>query len=107
LRPDPSLLTGSNDGSAAIEARNRPPGIHRRVADGRRGYWLWMSSSSDEQDTGHGIEDEDLPEDLQPGDDNPLAQGLDDAETAGDLEPGELLEEGKTADQWDDEQLED
>jgi hypothetical protein len=66
-----------------------------------------MSNSSDEQDTGHGIEDEDLPEDLQPGDDNPLAQGLDDAETAGDLEPGELLEEGKTADQWDDEQLED
>jgi hypothetical protein len=36
-----------------------------------------------------------------------LAEGLDGAETAGDLEPGELLEEGKTADQWDDEQLED
>jgi hypothetical protein len=60
-----------------------------------------MTNSSDEQDSGHGIEDGDLPEDLQPGEDNPLAEGLDDAETAGDLEPGELLEEGKTADQWD------
>ena len=38
---------------------------------------------------------------------NPLAGGLDDAETAGGLEPGELLDEGKTADQWDDEELED
>jgi hypothetical protein len=66
-----------------------------------------MTNSSDEQDSGKGIDDEDLPEDLQPGDDNPLAQELGDAETAGDLEPGELLEEGKTADQWDDEELED
>ncbi len=56
---------------------------------------------------GRGIEDEDLPEDLQPGEDNPLAEALDDAETAGDLEPGELLDEGKTPDQWDDEELED
>ena len=39
-----------------------------------------MTNSSDEQASGHGIEDEDLPEDLQPGDDNPLAEGLDDAE---------------------------
>ena len=66
-----------------------------------------MSNSSDEQDSGRGIEDEDLPEDLQPSEDNPLAEGLGDAETAGDLEPGELLEEGKTADAWDDEELED
>ena len=66
-----------------------------------------MTNSSDEQDSGNGIEDEDLPEDLQPGDENPLAGGLDDAETAGGLEPGELLDEGKTADQWDDEELED
>lgn len=70
------------------------------------GYHLGMSNNSDEQG-GHGIADEDLPEDLQPGDDNPLAGGLDDAETAGGLKPGELLEEGKPADQWDDEQLED
>jgi hypothetical protein len=65
-----------------------------------------MSNNKDESG-GRGIGDEDLPDDLQPGDDNPLAGGLDDAETAGDLEPGELLEEGKRADQWDDEQLED
>ena len=48
-----------------------------------------------------GIEDEQLPEDLRPGDDNPLAEGLDDAETAGDLGPGELLEEGRSAEQTD------
>ena len=68
---------------------------------------MGMTNSSDEQDSGRGIGDEDLPEDLQPGDDNPLAGGLDDAETAGGLKPGELLQEGKPADQWDDEQLED
>jgi hypothetical protein len=56
---------------------------------------------------GHGIDDDQLPEDLRPGEDNPLAEGLEDGETAADLEPGELLEEGKPADQWDDEQLED
>lgn len=54
-----------------------------------------------------GIEDENLPEDLKPGEDNPLAEGLDDEETAGDLAPGELLEEGKKPDQWDEEQGED
>jgi hypothetical protein len=57
--------------------------------------------------TNGGIEDEDLPEDVRPGDDNPLAAGLDDEETAGDLAPGELLEEGKKADEWSDEELED
>jgi hypothetical protein len=61
-----------------------------------------MTNSSDEQQDGHGIDDEQLPEDLRPGDDNPLAQGLDDAETAGDLDPGELLQEGKRAEQGDD-----
>jgi len=66
-----------------------------------------MTNSSDEQGSAHGIEDEDLPEDLQPDDDNPLAEGLDETETAGDLKPGELLEEGKKPDQWGDEQLED
>jgi hypothetical protein len=65
-----------------------------------------MSSNSDESTT-RGISDEDLPEDLQPSEDNPLAEGLGDTETAGDLEPGELLDEGKKPDQWDDEQLED
>jgi len=65
-----------------------------------------MSNSSDEH-TGHGIDDDQLPEDLRPSEDNPLAEGLDDLETAGDLEPGGLLEEGKTPDQWDDEELED
>ncbi|HCB04556.1 MAG TPA: hypothetical protein PLZ93_18705 [Nocardioides sp.] len=53
---------------------------------------------------GHGISDEELPDDLTPGEDNPLAEGLADTETAGDLEPGELLDEGKPADQWDDEE---
>ena len=62
-----------------------------------------MTNSSDEHE-GHGISDEELPEDVRPGDENPLAGGLDDAETAGDLEPGELLEEGKKADGQDDEQ---
>jgi hypothetical protein len=65
-----------------------------------------MSNSSEEPE-GRGISDEDLPDDLRPGDDNPLASGLDDAETAGDLEPGGLLDEGKEPDQWDDEELED
>ena len=60
-----------------------------------------MSTSSDEG--GHGISDEQLPEDLQQGEDNPLAAGLEDAETAGDLGPGELLDEGKQPDQWDEE----
>ncbi|WP_028651200.1 hypothetical protein [Nocardioides halotolerans] len=66
-----------------------------------------MTSSSDETQDTQGIDDEALPEDLRPGDDNPLAEGLDAEETAGDLGPGELLEEGKKPDQWDDEQLED
>jgi hypothetical protein len=65
-----------------------------------------MSNSSEEPD-GRGIADEDLPDDLRPSEDNPLAGGLDDTETAGDLKPGELLDEGKKPDQWDDEELED
>ena len=47
-----------------------------------------MSNSEEEI----GITDEQLPEDLQPSEDNPLAEGLDQGETAGDL-----LEEGKDA----------
>ena len=61
-----------------------------------------MTNTSDE-DEDRGIGDDELPEDLQPGEDNPLAEGLDDGETAGDLEPGELLEEGKTPDGQDEE----
>jgi hypothetical protein len=56
-----------------------------------------MTNSSDEGQ-GHGIEDDQLPEDVRPGEDNPLAEGLDSGETAGDIGPGELLEEGKSTD---------
>lgn len=41
-----------------------------------------------------GIEDEQLPEDLQPGKENPLAEGLEDGETVDDLLTG-----GKSADE--------
>ena len=59
-----------------------------------------MTNSSDEGNAGgHGIEDKELPADVRPSEENPLAEGLDDTETAGDLDPGELLEEGKHADQ--------
>ena len=46
-----------------------------------------MSNSEEETS---GISDEQLPEDLVPSEDNPLAEGLEDGESAGDL-----LEEGK------------
>jgi hypothetical protein len=62
-----------------------------------------MTNSSDEQED-RGIGDDELPEDLQPGEDNPLAEGLDAGETAGDLDPGELLDEGKTPDGQDDDE---
>jgi len=51
-----------------------------------------MSETPEETTTG--IPDEDLPEDLVPGDDNPLAEGLDDGETVDDLMTG-----GKQAEQ--------
>jgi hypothetical protein len=60
-----------------------------------------MTNSSDEAE-GHGIEDEQLPDDVRPGEDNPLAEGLEAGETAGDNDPGELLEEGKSPDGSDD-----
>lgn len=50
-----------------------------------------------------GITDEDLPEDLVPGEDNPLAEPLDDEVDPGDLD----MDGGKGAEQWDDEDLED
>jgi hypothetical protein len=58
-----------------------------------------MSNQNDEQS--EGISDEDLPEDLQPTDDNPLAQPLtdEDPETAEDLD---VLGGGKRPEQSDD-----
>ena len=64
------------------------------------GYDPLMSNQSDEPTTG--ISDEDLPEDLQPSDDNPLAQPLteDDDETKS---PEELdVLGGKTPETSDD-----
>ena len=46
------------------------------------------------EETVPGVPDEALPEDLVPGDDNPLAEGLDDGETVDDL-----LDGGKQAEQ--------
>lgn len=53
-----------------------------------------MSESHDDPQVG--IDDDQLPEDLQPGEDNPLAEGLDDGETVDDLLSG-----GKDAEQLD------
>lgn len=61
-----------------------------------------MSNSEEENSPGTGadqgadlgIDDEHLPDDLQPGDDNPLAEGLDDGETVDNL-----LDGGKTAEE--------
>jgi hypothetical protein len=54
-----------------------------------------MSENTDEPATG--ISDEDLPEDLQPTDDNPLAQPLDEDEAKS---PEELdMQGGKTPEQ--------
>jgi hypothetical protein len=65
-----------------------------------------MSNSENESgtDTEQGISDEQLPEDLQPSEDNPLAEPLDED----DAETDELdMQGGKTPEQWDDEELED
>ena len=55
-------------------------------------------------DTGtQGIDDDQLPEDLQPSEENPLAQPLDD-----DVDTDALdMDGGRGAEQWDDEDLED
>lgn len=49
-----------------------------------------------------GIDDDRLPEDLRPGDDNPLAKGLEPGESVGDLlgdgKPAEQSEEEESAD---------
>jgi hypothetical protein len=51
-----------------------------------------MSETPEENESG--ISDDQLPEDLVPGDDNPLAEGLDDGETVEGL-----LDGGKQAEQ--------
>lgn len=59
-----------------------------------------MNNSQEETTAAHaGIDDEQLPEDLRPGEDNPLAEGLDAGETVDDL-----LEGGKDADQMHDDE---
>jgi len=60
-----------------------------------------MSNGDSEQTDTTGISDEQLPEDLQPSEDNPLAEGLEPGEGAGDL-----LEEGKGAEEAEDAQTE-
>ncbi|GAA4752102.1 hypothetical protein GCM10023350_41700 [Nocardioides endophyticus] len=60
---------------------------------------------SDEHAT-HAIEDEDLPEDLQPTDDNPLAKPLTDQDDPKSPEELDVLG-GKTADETTDESTED
>jgi hypothetical protein len=57
-----------------------------------------MSETENEPTDGPeaGVPDDKLPEDLQPGEDNPLAEGLDDNETVDDL-----LDGGKDAEQLD------
>jgi hypothetical protein len=60
-----------------------------------------MSNSEHEQT--QGIDDDQLPEDLQPHEENPLAQPLDE-----DVDTAELdMEGGRGAEQWDDEDVED
>jgi hypothetical protein len=53
-----------------------------------------MSNSEEETSEDLGIDDEQLPDDLQPSEDNPLAEGLDAGETVDDL-----LDGGKTAEE--------
>ena len=58
------------------------------------GYVRGMSEREHEDAPQAGVGDEQLPEDLQPGEDNPLAEGLDNNETVEDL-----LDGGKDAEQ--------
>lgn len=52
---------------------------------------------SETDPTPEAIDDDQLPDDVRPGEDNPLADGLDDNETVGDL-----LTDGKRPEQSDD-----
>ncbi len=68
-----------------------------------------MTDSSNHPDTeaaegsSEGVTDDQLPADLRPGEDNPLAEDLEDDVDRDDLD----VLGGKGAEQWDDEQLED
>lgn len=63
-----------------------------------------MSENESVTDADGGISDEQLPEDLQPTEENPLAQPLDeDADEVDELD----VKGGKGADEWDDEDHED
>jgi hypothetical protein len=53
-------------------------------------------SNNENESSGPGISDEQLPDDLVPGEDNPLAEGLDPDEQPEDLD---LLGEGKDAEE--------
>jgi len=62
-----------------------------------------MSENESENESGPGIDDEQLPDDLVPSEDNPLAEGLDPDE-AKDVD---LLGEGKDAEQSEESQSDD
>jgi hypothetical protein len=62
-----------------------------------------QQTSGGSDPSGEGIPDEQLPEDLQPSEDNPLAEPLGEDVDTEDLD----MEGGKGAEQWDDEELED
>ncbi len=66
-----------------------------------------MSNSENEKSDDLGIDDEQLPDDLVPGDDNPLAEGLDDGETVDDLMDGGKPVERSGDDESDDPDSED
>ena len=51
-------------------------------------------SNNENESSGAGIDDDQLPEDLVPSEDNPLAEGLDPDDT-----PDDLLGEGKHAEE--------
>lgn len=67
------------------------------------------SENETEQDSAAGISDDQLPEDLQSGEDNPLAEPLaEDVDTAElDLDGGKTPVESDESDESDDEDLED
>ncbi len=98
--PDPWAGRG-----ARLEGSSKPTASGTvTVMTGRRVGHYGRPMSESETEPG-GIRDEDLPEDLQPGEDNPLAEPLDDDE----VDPEDVdLEGGKTADQMgDDEDVDD
>ena len=60
----------------------------------------------DSTDGSAGIDDDQLPEDLQPSEDNPLAEPLSDGDDTHSVDELDM-QGGKTPEQWDDEELED